>query len=81
MEIACIRSAVRVTILLVQMREAYIWKLLAADVRPSERHVTTVRTWLVSGKIFSKIFKISVAQLSILTAYDFHPESTQFLSR
>jgi hypothetical protein len=32
MEIACIRSAVRETILLVQTREASIWKLLAVDV-------------------------------------------------
>jgi hypothetical protein len=35
MEIACIRSAVRTTILPVRTREASIWKLLAADVRPS----------------------------------------------
>jgi hypothetical protein len=32
MEIVCIRSAIRTTILLVQTREASIWKLLAVDV-------------------------------------------------
>jgi hypothetical protein len=37
MEIACIRSAVWTTIPLVQTREASIWKLLAADMRPSGR--------------------------------------------
>jgi len=35
MEIACIRSAVWKTILLVRTSEASIWKLIAADVRPS----------------------------------------------
>jgi hypothetical protein len=35
MEIACIRSTVRTTILLVRTQEASIWKLLAAVMRPS----------------------------------------------
>jgi hypothetical protein len=61
MEIACIRSTVRTTILLVRTREASIWKLLAADVRPSGRQCTTVRTRLISGKIFSENFRVSVA--------------------
>jgi hypothetical protein len=33
MEIACIISTVQTTILLVQTSKAFIWKLLAADVR------------------------------------------------
>jgi hypothetical protein len=57
MEIACIRSAVRMTISLVRTYEPFIRKLLAADVLPSERGSQT-------GKIFSEIFRISVAQLS-----------------
>jgi len=35
MEIACIKSTVRTTIPLVRTREASIWKLRAAEVRPS----------------------------------------------
>jgi hypothetical protein len=37
MEIACIRSAIRTTVPPVRTLEASIWKLLATDVRPSER--------------------------------------------
>jgi hypothetical protein len=37
MEIACIKSTVRTTIPLVRMREALVWKLLAAEVRPFGR--------------------------------------------
>jgi hypothetical protein len=37
MEIACNRSPVRTAILLVQLHEAFIRKLLAVDVRPSGR--------------------------------------------
>jgi len=55
MKIACIRSAVQTTILLVRMNKASIWKLLAADVRPFGRQGTTVRTWLISGKNFNEI--------------------------
>jgi hypothetical protein len=44
MEIACIRSLVWTTILLVRTREASIWKLLAADVRSSKRQGNTIRT-------------------------------------
>jgi hypothetical protein len=80
MEIACTKSTVWTTVPPVRMREAFIWKLLAVDVRPSKRQGTIVRTWLISGKIFSKIFGISVAQLSVLTAYDFCSDDTQFLS-
>jgi hypothetical protein len=34
MEIGCIKSTVRTTIPLVRTREALVWKLLAAKVRP-----------------------------------------------
>jgi hypothetical protein len=57
MKIACIKSTVLMTIPLVWMREALIWKLHAAEVRPSGRHCTTVRTWLKSGKNFSEILE------------------------
>jgi hypothetical protein len=80
MEIACVRLAVRTTILLVRTPEASIWKLLAADVRTSGQQGTTVRTRLILGKIFSEIFEISVAQLSVRTAYDFLLDDAQFLS-
>jgi hypothetical protein len=55
MEIACNRSTVQTTIPLVWMREALIWKLRAAEVRPSRRQDNTVRTRLKSGKNFSEI--------------------------
>jgi hypothetical protein len=57
MEIACIRSIVRMTIPLVRTQEALVWKLLVAEVRPSGRQDTTVRTRLKSGKNFSEIFE------------------------
>jgi hypothetical protein len=57
MEIACIRSTVWTIIPLVQTPEALVWKLLAAEVRPSRRQDTTVQTWLKTGKNFSEIFK------------------------
>jgi len=50
MEIACIISAVRTTILPVRTPEASIWKLLAANVRPSRRQGITVRTRLYNRK-------------------------------
>jgi len=63
LEIACIRSTVRTTIPQVRTREVFIWKLLAAKVRPSGRQGTTVRTRLKSGKNFYEFWK-SIAQLS-----------------
>jgi hypothetical protein len=57
MEIACIRSTVRTTIPMVRTREALIWKLHAAEVRPSRRQGNTVRTRLKSGKNFSEILE------------------------
>jgi hypothetical protein len=57
MEITCIRATVRTTILLVWMREASIWKLLAADVRPSRRQGNTVRTRLSNRKDFQQNFQ------------------------
>jgi hypothetical protein len=80
MEIECIRSTVRTTIPLVQKREALIWKLLATEVRPSGRQGTTIRTRLKSRKNFSKIFGKPIAQLSVRTAYDYHPNGAYVLS-
>jgi hypothetical protein len=73
MENACIRSTVRTTIPLVRTREALIWKLLAAEVRPSGRQDTTVQTWLKTGKNFSEIFGKLIAQLSVRTPYVYRP--------
>jgi hypothetical protein len=64
MEIECIRSAVR-------MLEASVWKLLAANLRPSGQGYET-------GKIFSEIFRISVEQLSVQTSYDHRPDGAKF---
>jgi len=63
MEIGCSRSPFRTAILLVRTHEAFIRKLLVADVWPSGPGSQT-------GKIFSEIFEISVAQLSVRMAYD-----------
>jgi hypothetical protein len=56
MKIACIRSTVRTTIPFVQTREALIWKLRGAEVRPFER-CSIVRMRLKSGKNFSEILE------------------------
>jgi hypothetical protein len=56
MEIACSRSPVRTAILLVRTREAFIRKLLVADVRPSGRQSLTVRTRLSSKKDLQRNF-------------------------
>jgi hypothetical protein len=50
MEIGCIRSAVRTTVPPIWTRKDFIWKLLAADMRPSRRQGITVRTWLSNKK-------------------------------
>jgi len=57
MEIRCIGSTVRTTIPLVRTREALIWKLLAAEVRPYGRQGTTVWKRLKTGKNFREIFE------------------------
>jgi hypothetical protein len=57
MEIACIISTVRTTILLVWKREASIWKLLAVNVRPSGWQGNTVRTRLSNRKDFQWNFQ------------------------
>jgi hypothetical protein len=54
MEIACRRSTFWMAILLVRTREALIRKLLAADVRPSERQCLTVWTRLLNRKDFQR---------------------------
>jgi len=78
MEIACIISTIRTTILLVRTREASIWKLLAVNVRPSGRQGNTVRSGSQTEKIFSEIFGILIAQLFVQTAYDHRPDGAQF---
>jgi len=77
MEIACIWSIVRTTIPLVRTREAFIWKLLVADVRPSRWQGNTVRTRVSNRKDFSEIFRISVAQLSVWTTHDYRSDSAK----
>jgi hypothetical protein len=57
MEIACIKSTVQMTIPLVRMLEALIWKLRATEVRPFGRQGNTVRMWLKSRKNFSEILE------------------------
>jgi hypothetical protein len=57
MEITCIRSTVRTTDVMVRKRQALIWKLCAAKVRPFRRKGNTVWTRLNSGKNFSEIWK------------------------
>jgi hypothetical protein len=57
MKIACIRFTVWKTDVVVWTRQALIWKLLAAKVRPFGWQGNTVWTRLNSGKIFSKIWK------------------------
>jgi hypothetical protein len=52
----CIRLTVRTPFLLVRTRGAFIWKLLAADVRPSRRQCLTVWTWLSNRKDFQRNF-------------------------
>jgi len=52
MEIACIRSTIQTTNPMIQTREALIWKLREAKVRPSGQQGYTVRTRLNSGKNF-----------------------------
>jgi hypothetical protein len=54
MESACIKSTIRTIISFVRTREAFIWKLLAAEVRPSGQQGSTVRTRLKSRKEFQR---------------------------
>jgi len=57
MEIAYIRFIIRTTVFMVRTRQALIWKLCAAEVRPSGRQGNTVWTWLNSGKNLYEIWK------------------------
>jgi hypothetical protein len=56
MEIACWSSTVRMFIPHGPDVRSLIWKLLAADVRPSGRQCLTVRTWLLNRKYFQQNF-------------------------
>jgi hypothetical protein len=57
MEIACIKSTIRTTIPLIRTHEALIWKLRAAEVRPSGWQGNIVQTWLKSRKNFREILE------------------------
>jgi hypothetical protein len=57
MEIVCIRSTVRTTILLVLKCEASIWKLLAVNVQPFGRQGNIVKTRLSNRKDFQRNFQ------------------------
>jgi len=57
MEIACWRIAIRTIIPLGPNAISLIWKLLAADVRPSGRQCLTVRTRLLNRKDFQRNFQ------------------------
>jgi len=74
MEIACIRSTIQTTIPLFLTSKAFIWKLLAAEVRPSGRQGTTVRTRPKSRKNFSEIFGKPITQLSVRMPYDYRSD-------
>jgi hypothetical protein len=54
MEIVCIKSIVWTIIPMVRTREAFIWKLLTAEVRPSGWQGTTVWTRLKNKKEFQR---------------------------
>jgi len=56
MEIACWRIVVRTFIPLGPDARSLIWKLLAADMRPSERQCLTIRTRLLNRKDFQRNF-------------------------
>jgi hypothetical protein len=57
MEIACIKFTSRKTNAMVQTRQALIWKLRAAKVRPSGRHGNTVQMRLNSRKNICEILE------------------------
>jgi hypothetical protein len=54
MEIAYIKSTIQMTIPPVLTCEAFIWKLLAVEVRPSERQSTTIWMRLKNRKAFQR---------------------------
>jgi hypothetical protein len=54
MEIACIKSIVQKIIPLVRTHKAFIWKLLAVEVRPSGRQGTNFWTRLKNRKEFQR---------------------------
>jgi hypothetical protein len=73
MEIARIRSTVRTTCSMVWTREALIWKLRAAEVRPSGWQGNIFWTLLNSGKNFCEIWKAD--RIVVLwTPYVYRPD-------
>jgi hypothetical protein len=57
MKIACIRFTVWTTDVMVRTRQALIWKLRAAKVRPFGRQGNTVQMRLNSGNNFCEIWE------------------------
>jgi hypothetical protein len=57
MKIACITSTFRTTILPIQTRKASVWKLLAANVRPSGRQGDTIWTRFSNRKDIQQNFQ------------------------
>jgi hypothetical protein len=60
---------------LVRTGEAFIRKLLAADMYLSERQGTTVWTRLKNRKEFREILEQLIVQLSVRTAHDYRPNN------
>jgi len=79
-EIACIKSTVQTTVPPVRTCKAFIWKLLAAEVRLFGRQGITVRTRLRNRKEFQRNSWKLIVQLSVRTARDYRPDGAQFLS-
>jgi len=73
-EIAFIRSAIRTTILQIRTREAFIWNYLQRTCDLPDGRATPSGRGSQTRKFFSKIFRISVAQLSVWTSYDHYPK-------
>jgi hypothetical protein len=77
-EIACWRLTIRTAISLSLDVRSLIWKLLAADVRPSRRLCLTFWTWFSNKKDFSaKISESLVAEFSVRTALVHRPDGTR----
>jgi hypothetical protein len=74
MKIACIRSTVRTTAVMVRTRQAWIWKMRVAKLQLSWHKGKTIWTWLNSGKNFSEFGK-PIAQLSVRMPYVYRSDA------
>jgi hypothetical protein len=71
MEIGCIKSTVRMIIILVRTCKAFIWKLLQRTYdRPDDRASLSGRG-SETGKNFSEILRQLIVQLSVQTAHEY----------